>query len=373
MARHRKTLFTAITIFLVLLITELFCRAYYYQALSPLHPVATIQLLKDLRDKFRHFRDDDSLTRTLRRNQALVRPQFSREENNEVDRESKAANRAVYVPWVEFAFMDIRSKYVNVAGHRRLSIPDRSDSAAKEPLNIYFLGGSTIYGYDVTDAETIPSAFVRAYRQKYPGGRPIRVFNLGMPFYYSYQELVLLSDRLFRDERPDMIILLDGVNEGFEASAAIIPAPIFTPRNRDRITPGDIDNPSNQIKDFYKLPVGISLDSTCTLVVNHYLSNIRHAHDLAQLYHIPLYCFWQPMPWYNYPNRVNDPICAQSKQERFEIICPRIKDSAAAIPYLSFLGDMLQNEKGLPFVDQLHYSPAFNSSVAEKMLDFVRF
>jgi hypothetical protein len=34
---------------------------------------------------------------------------------------------------------------------------------------------------------------------------------------------------------------------------------------------------------------------------------------------------------------------------------------------------MLQNEKGLPFVDQLHYSPAFNSSVAEKMLDFVRF
>jgi hypothetical protein len=373
LSRSRKLLFTGILVALVLLIVELCCRAFYYQTLSPLHPVATVQLLKDLRDKFRHYRDDDSLSRMLQRNQALVRPYVSREENNEIDRECRAANRAVYEPWVEFAFMDVRSKYVNVIDHRRLSIPDRSDSTAKDPLRIYFLGGSTTYGYDVTDAETIPSAFVRAYQQRYPGSRPIQVFNLGMPFYYSYQELIQLSDRLFRDEHPDMIIMLDGVNDCFEASAAIVPAPIFTPRNRDRITPGDVDNRSNRIKDYYKLPDGMTLDSVCTLVANRYLANIRHAHDLTQLYHIPIYCFWQPIPYYNYPNRVNDPICAQSKQERFEKICPRIKDSAARIPYLTFLGDMLQNEKGLPFVDQLHYSPSFNRTIAEKMLDLIHF
>jgi hypothetical protein len=369
MARFRKILFTAITVFIVLAIAELCCRAYYYQALSPLHPVATVQLLKDLRDKFRHYRDDDSLTRMLQRNQALVRPQVSREENNEINRECIAANRAVYVPWVEFAFMDYRSRYVNVVGHRRFSVPDRSDSVAREPLRIYFLGGSTTYGYDVTDAETIPSAFVRAYQLKYPGGRPIRVFNLGMPFYYSYQELIQLSDRLFTDEHPDMVIMLDGVNDCMEASAAIVPAPIFTPRNRDRITPGDVDNPSNQIRDYYRLPAGMSLDTVCTLLVNRYLANIRHAHDLAAVYHIPLYCFWQPVPWYNYPNRAGDPICAQSKQERFEKIWPRIRDSAKAIPFLTFLGDMLHDVKGLQFVDQVHYSPEFNRAIAEKMLN----
>lgn len=372
-SRSRKLLFTGITIFIVLLIAELCCRAYYYQALSPLHPVASIQLIKDLRDKFRHYRDDDSLTCILQRNQALVRPQVSREENNEIDRECRAANRAVYEPWVEFAFMDVRSKYVNVTDHRRLSIPDRTDSAATKPLRIYFLGGSTIYGYDVTDAETIPSAFVLAYRKRYPGGRPIQVFNLGMPFYYSYQELILLADRIFQDEHPDMIIMLDGVNDGFEASAAIIPAPIFTPHSGNRIIPDDVDNPSNQIRDYYHMPAGMSLDTACTLVVNRYLSNIRHAHDLAQLYHIPLYAFWQPMPFYDYPNRADDPICAQSKQERFEKICPRIRDSAANIPYLSFLGDMLHDEKGLPFVDQVHYSPYFNRVIAEKMLDLIHF
>lgn len=366
-------LYYAIIIAVVLLIAELCCRAYYYQTLSPLHRVAMVQLLKDLRAKVRHYRDDDSLARMLQRNQSLVRPQVSREENNEIDRECRAANRAVYEPWVEFAFMDVRSKYVNVIDHRRLSIPDRSDSAAKDPLRIYFIGGSTTYGYDVTDAETICSAFVRGYQQKYPGGRPIQVFNLGMPFYYSYQELILLSDRLFHDEHPDMVIMLDGVNDCFEAGAAIIPAPVFTPRTRDRITPGDVDDPSNQIKDYYKLPDGMSLDSSCTLIVNHYLANIRHAHDLTQLYHIPIYCFWQPMPYYNYPNRANDPICAQSKQERFEKICPRIKDSAAGIPYLTFLGDMLHDEKGLPFVDQIHYSPRFNQTIAEKMLSLIVF
>jgi hypothetical protein len=384
MKRRRKILFTGITGLIVLLIAELCCRAYYYQAFSPLHRFATVQLLKDLRDKFRHYREDDSLARLLQRNQALVRPQVSRAENNEIDRECRAANQAVYVPWVEFAFMDVRSKYVNVTEHRRLSIPDRSDDgtdrsdSARAPLKIYFLGGSTIYGYDVTDAETIPSAFVRAYQLKYPRGRPIRVFNLGMPFYYSYQELIQLANRLFTDEHPDMVIMLDGVNDCFEASAAIVPAPIFTPRNRDRVTPGDMDNPSNQITDYYKLPGGMSLDSACNRVIDRYLSNIRHAHDLSALYHMPLYCFWQPVPFYDYPNRANDPICAQSRQERFERIWPRMRDTASGMqaegmPWFYYLGDMLHDQKGLPFVDQLHYSPAFNRAIAEKMLDFVQF
>ncbi len=76
------------------------------------------------------------------------------------------------------------------------SLPDRSDSLVEDAFTIWFLGGSTMYGFNVTDAETIPAAFVRAYRLTHPHGRPIRVFNLGMPFYYSYQELILLTDRL---------------------------------------------------------------------------------------------------------------------------------------------------------------------------------
>ena len=34
---------------------------------------------------------------------------------------------------------------------------------------------------------------------------------------------------------------------------------------------------------------------------------------------------------------------------------------------------MLQDEKGLPFIDQIHYSPGFNQAVAEKMLTRIDF
>ncbi len=126
-----------------------------------------------------------------------MRPGVSKAENDEINRENAEANRAAYEPWVEFAFMDFRSKYVNVSDHIRRSDPDRSDTVAHDPYRIYILGGSTTYGYNVTDAETISSFFIRAYRQKYPAGRAIQVINLGMPFYFSYQELIQLTDKSF--------------------------------------------------------------------------------------------------------------------------------------------------------------------------------
>lgn len=388
-SRSRKLLFYGITIVLLLAVIELCCRAYYYQALNPPHPFASVQLIRDIRSQIDRHRNDDLLIKRLRNNQYLVRPHFSKEQNDEIDRECRAANHAVYQPWVEFSFMDFRSTYVNVVDHRRVSIPyrsdsaagdrsdsaagDRPDSAARNPLRIYFLGGSTTYGFDVTDAETIPSAFVRAYREKYPGGPPIRVFNLGMPFYYSYQELILLADRLFRDEHPDMIVMLDGLNDCYGAGAAIDRVPVPPPNTGDRLLPGEVVDTARRPKSYNDLPRGISADSGCSLVAARYLDNIRHAHQLTEINHIPLYCFWQPVPYYHYPNRANDPICTHTEQPRFGKIYPIIRDSAAHIPYLFFLGDLLQQEKGLPFVDEIHYSPSFSRSIAEEMLNRIDF
>src|SRR6202012_521738 len=194
---------------LLLLFCELFARGVYYQRLSA-SPLALIQVLKDGKGLFHHHEGMlDTRMRRLQKNHYLVRPGLSKTENDEINREHIAANQAVYEPWVEFAFRDIHSKYVNVDNHMRLSLPARSDPASKTPFRIFFLGGSTTYGYNVTDAETIPSCFVKAYHQKYPQGRPIEVVNLGMPFYFSYQELMLLTDKIFRDEKPDLVIMLD--------------------------------------------------------------------------------------------------------------------------------------------------------------------
>jgi hypothetical protein len=370
-SRSRKILYYSLTFFLVLLGAELCTRAYYYQQL-PSHPVAVIRFMKDVRKQVMLHLFTDTLIKRLQNNHYLVRPGVSKAENDEINRENEQANRAEFEPWVEFAFMDVRSKYVNVSGHIRRSDPDRSDTVARDPFRIFFLGGSTTYGYNVTDAETISSFFIRAYRQKYPAGRAIQVINLGMPFYFSYQELIQLTDKLFRDEKPDMVIMLDGLNDCLQANAAFARAPVFAPGIRDLINPGSADAGLQQT-DYYELPQGMSTDSACTMVCRRYIDNIRHARAITECNHIPLYCFWQPVPYYNYPNRLNDPICTHSTPERFGKIYPLVKSAAGEIPYLFFLGDMLQDEKGLPFIDQIHYSPRFNKAIAEKMLSRIVF
>jgi lysophospholipase L1-like esterase len=367
----KRILFYSITILILLVIIELFSRAYYYQQLSR-HKIAAIQLLKDVRNQIGRRLAANKSSHRIHNDNYLVRPEFSHEENDEVAREGEDANMAVYEPWVGFAFRDFTGKYVNVTGHVRKSIPELSDSLANHPLRIFFLGGSTTYGFHVTDAETIPSAFVRAYRQKYPGGRPIQAINLAMPGYYSYQELILLADRLFRDDRPDMVIMLDGLNDCYQASTSYYREPVYTPGI------GELDNPASEdnlprLLNSFKLPAGMGEDSACKMIGQYYIANIRHARILTAAYSIPLYCFWQPVPYYNYPNRRNDPVAQQADAEQFGKIYPLVKSAAGEIPYLFFLGDMLQEEKGLPFIDQIHYSPRFNQAIAEKMLSRIDF
>ncbi len=169
-----------------------------------------------------------------------------------------------------------------------------------------------------------------------------------------------------------MVIMLDGLNDCLQANAAFTRAPVFAPGIRDLINPGSADAGSQQTGS-YELPKGMTSDSACTMVYRRYIDNIRHAREITACNHIPLYCFWQPVPYYNYPNRLNDPICTHSTPERFGKIYPLVKGAAGEIPYLFFLGDMLQEEKGLPFIDQIHYSPSFNQAIAQKMLSLIVF
>ena len=366
----RKVLFYVILILLPLVILELCCRVYYYQRLSA-QPLAIVRVIKDFRRSMDGRRQHEADVRRLEAYHRLIRPGSLPADNDTLINETLLSDQGVYEPWVEFAFRDIGGKYVNVTNHVRLSVPDRSDEQAGRPFRIFFLGGSTTYGFNVKDSETIPSCFVRAYQKRYPNGRAIQVFNLGMPFYFSYQELMLLTDKIFRNDTPDMVIMLDGLNDFLQANAAFERAPVFAPGLGGEVAhPGSSDEKA-QMPDYYKLPEGISRDSACAVIAGHYLENIRHAHDLTSIYHIPLYCFWQPVPYYNYPNRSKDPISAKSAPPQFEGIYRRVKEQAATIPYLSYFGDLLQGEKGLPFADQIHYSPYFSSVIAEKMLTVI--
>ena len=110
-----------------------------------------------------------------------------------------------YEPWLGFREKGRTSKFVNV---NEFGI--RSNSREQVEMTsldgaVWFFGGSTTFGYGVSDSETIPAALEKRLN------RP--VINFGRGFYYSGQENLLFLRLLQSGYRPGLAIFLDGSNE----------------------------------------------------------------------------------------------------------------------------------------------------------------
>lgn len=70
---------------------------------------------------------------------------------------------------------------------------------------VYFFGGSTMWGFWVSEAQTIPSQFAAATR--------VRSENYGEIGYTAHQGLVMLLQLLQQGHRPSLVVFYDGVND----------------------------------------------------------------------------------------------------------------------------------------------------------------
>ena len=69
---------------------------------------------------------------------------------------------------------------------------------------IWMFGGSTIFGFGVPDAETVPSHLSRELNSSGPAC--FVILNAGVEGYVTNQELLLLLEALKTGQRPDMVI-----------------------------------------------------------------------------------------------------------------------------------------------------------------------
>lgn len=305
----------------------------------------------------------------------LARPDSSRAVNEAIAQEAFGSNRFKYSPWVDFRNADYKGRYINVTGLVRESIPDSFvNPGSPDEVTIFFLGGSTMYGDNATDRETIPSAFVRGYQAKYAQGRSIRVTNYGICGYHSYSELMLLSHLLFSGSKPSVIIVLDGLNDFLLMNAAVNRQPYYY----YRLKAGGQDD--IRLQELYAsqdsaLKLGILRDSTDAGVdslshrlVRQYLSNLRNMKGLATARGITSFFFIQPTPFYNYPNKKNDPVCDNSRSLLIEKAYPILEKSVDSIGNCFFMGNLLAHRTGYPFIDRYHYSPAMSREIADHIL-----
>lgn len=333
----KKFLFLIIILFLFILLIEGLLSMYYYQR-SGGERTASLEAIKTIKKKI--IGEHDILA---------------------------------YEPWVEYRNKNFEDDNLHTFGLTRKSVPaSLYTSTPGDTLDIYFFGGSTMFGVNVADNQTIPSQFIQLYSEKYQHARPIRVFNYGISNYYSYQELILLADLIQKGHRPDILVFLDGINDFRYGIASYYRQSYFSHIfrqffNDDLRSTGQfkfVDTSDAMSKDPDYLPVE---DFNKTLLTN-YISNMENIKLLSEIINAKAYFFCQPSPFYNYPNQQNDPVCFKDNNTRFNTIYPLLKNMADSLPDFTYLGDMLADEKDRPFVDSLHYSPSFIKKIAKKIL-----
>ena len=111
---------------------------------------------------------------------------------------------AVYDPVVQFKEPAREGTYVNVdvAGSRRGLIQDDRPS-------VFIFGGSTTFGYNVRDEETLASHFQDLSEAAFSR----EVYNFGRGNYASSAEMLLFLRLLFEGHRPEVAVFVDGLNE----------------------------------------------------------------------------------------------------------------------------------------------------------------
>lgn len=110
--------------------------------------------------------------------------------------------RTVYYDHIGWRRAEFRGETITVdaEGYRRHDHATDFVSA-----DVWFFGGSTIWGTGVTDATTIPAYFQR--------DTSLRSFNFGETAYTAHQSLNLLMKAYLSGGRPKYVIFYDGVNE----------------------------------------------------------------------------------------------------------------------------------------------------------------
>ncbi|HKS05478.1 MAG TPA: SGNH/GDSL hydrolase family protein [Gemmatimonadaceae bacterium] len=229
--------------------------------------------------------------------------------------------RVLWEPFVYVRNPTFRGTQMNVdsAGHRVVPGP-----ALKAPrrLRVFFLGGSTAFGWFQRDAYTLPSLTAARLREIVPANVDVDLTNFGTPGHTFTQEVVMLMLRLRNGERPDVVVFYDGIND---VSSVIQRGIGGEPQNETRRS-ADFERGRAAIEDaatgwrndlraLARLSAGVlarselakrisaGRDSTAPLVpadsatarlVSAYVGNVQVVEGLAKAFGFDVIYVWQP-------------------------------------------------------------------------------
>ena len=293
----------------------------------------------------------------------------------------------VYQPWVGFSEAEFSGKLLHVDRDARgfpirRTINPKADGLPVAP--VYVLGGSTTFGYNVADEHTWPT-YLSAILNDKAKGLHIEVTNYGHEYFNSSQEAVLLADLLKSGHRPSLVVFMDGVNEPTptdvpfftEQAAKGFRAAQFPPSFAERFQ----WVPAVRLANFFgrrwigvtgqakaAWPVGYHDEQHVQTSLNGFCQSRDIAKAIAVLYHVPVLFFLQPNSFYNYDLSLYR-VATLSREfldyRRFaNAVYPRLKTDPGYVD-LSGMFDEWGHRKAI--VDDVHYTPAFNQFLAQRV------
>lgn len=117
-------------------------------------------------------------------------------------------------PWTSFQAGGFEGRRLNVVedpvlNHRRTPPPSEN---GKPPLTLWVFGGSTVFGWGVSDDTTFPAALQFELQHLLPERR-VAVVNFGQPYWFSSVQVAILGPLLRDRPAPDLTLFLDGLND----------------------------------------------------------------------------------------------------------------------------------------------------------------
>lgn len=283
----------------------------------------------------------------------------------------------IYEAYTQFRESPSKGRFINVseAGFRMVENqgpwPPNGQS-----VNIFVFGGSTTFGYGVTDRETIPSALQRKLRQLSP--KHICVYNFGRGFYYSTQERILFSNLLAAGIIPDLAVFIDGLNDfyriqdepQFSGSFTLLINQAFCERRGIEVTKA-----ADVIHKTLNRPSGKN-EETARNVCERYWRNKTVIEAMAKVGGTGTVFVWQPIPTYKFDLKFHPFSKAGTFREHFfpavgYHYMAQFRQTNGPTSDFLWLADMQENAREQLYVDAVHYTAKMCDQIAGEIARFI--
>jgi hypothetical protein len=293
----------------------------------------------------------------------------------------------VYTPFVEYRTQETEGKYLNVtADGIRANGPNRPDLNS-EGVKVFVFGGSTTLGAGVSDGETIPAYLERALGAN--GRDDVKVFNFGTVSYHSTQERIALERLLTAGVKPEVAVFIDGDADFYHCaipdSSAWNERLSQLTRARSRLPLWRELAARSRVLQLIRHLAGdksvlvrewgrfCESDAEVDAVIRRLDTNRRMIDAMAERLGFKVLFVQQPVPTYAYDNRKR-PFPVKEELVGYHMNAARGYPRMAEMRGAGQLWDKgvlwlaeLEPLEGNAYIDAVHYSPAFNKTIGERI------